>query len=227
MSSHESIPIADNIGRVRNVCLSPTKPADGGLDSQRRRRAVQARVHWRAAHAQAWEEYCMHQTSCHTAAALKFCLDTRKRATRPAAVRFIEEHTGFAVSEADTSEVYPPASANRVQRAAVVMVTGNIGHDLLSLLDIFSQQQVARRARVFDALILEGFWFAGVGGFQTALQSPRQSWTLAMIDALLNTSHHGQQRGTHAVPTYAVEYSPRRRTRLSRFRRAGDRKSVV
>ena len=163
----------------------------------------------------------MHQTSCHTAAALKFCLDTRKRATRPAAVRFIEEHTGFAVSEADTSEVYPPASANRVQRAAVVMVTGNIGHDLLSLLDIFSQQQVARRARVFDALILEGFWFAGVGGFQTALQSPRQSWTLAMIDALLNTSHHGQQRGTHAVPTYAVEYSPRRRTRLSRFRRAG------
>jgi hypothetical protein len=224
--------IAPNLVRINHVCFYRR---DGHRSTRSDPSPVIARV-WKAGHTV--DSLCRSLTACHKPEAFAFCRSTPHSQMAEA---FLQKASSFHVSTVRTTAEcrafnltaqgprrrcepdFPPAGATVVGRAAIVRLTGNIGHDLLleSFLDFFSQQQhhaeqQPRRKRqsgqhqhlpgeqpaFFDALLLEAFWFKGHFGFKRALNEPSSSWSFTMLSALLAAprrflAHHYKMRPDH------------------------------
>ncbi|KAJ1454648.1 hypothetical protein M885DRAFT_521593 [Pelagophyceae sp. CCMP2097] len=176
---------AGNLVRVDGVCLRPAAGAaraDGG--------ACALRASLRDAPSAHLAHLCGNLTTCHAPAAFSRC-----RAWGNSPRKFLDDD-GALCTEAARAHDAPgvaartpatdggragDASATRVRRAALFVLSGNIGHDLYnSLLDVF-----AADARLkFDAVIIKVVWFAGMPSFHHALENRSTSWSLQIVDAL-------------------------------------------
>ena len=172
--------VANNIAAVQRVCFARSN--DFVLYKHRRvRQSLSLTV--APGSSSSLPEICAGLTVCHKREAFELCAGGTGHVQ---VLQLLRKMTGFAVTSASAAEPWPPKNASLVRNAAILRITGNVGHDLLfeGLLDFFTQQELMGMPG-FHALILEGFWFRGAVDFAAALASPSQSYSLTMLRALL------------------------------------------
>ncbi|KAL1529884.1 hypothetical protein AB1Y20_000813 [Prymnesium parvum] len=187
-------PLAPNVARVARVCFFQRRAHQ---HSRADPSEVELRV-WRGRN-HSVQPLCRALTRCHKPEAFALC---RARGDAPLAEAFLGKACSFHVSAAAHDAPFPPAEARVVGRAALIRMTGNIGHDMFleSFLDFYAQQvprtgtegrcvvvplgSVRTASPFFDALVLEAFWFKGQYGWDRARAEPSKSWSFTMLEAL-------------------------------------------
>ena len=202
-SQMEQPALAQNLMVIRNVCL---KAAPADVERVIVRQAGRTTLATRAVAAQVWEDeksslaaeqLCTSLTSCHLNNIAQQCARRRHTGISSTA-SLLRANTGLHVEMAAEGTRFPLPGARRARRAALLRVTGNIGHDLYQegILDFYAQvaledssPNASDRLPFYDAFVLEAYWFAGAEAFKSALaKPPNATWTLAMIDAVFNST---------------------------------------
>ena len=185
---------ATNMVLFRNVCIAPNN--DKTKKNRFEDKPCSAMITTYGNHE--IMKMCRGLTQCHTPGAHSICTLYNSMPEDKIGAHFLEtQMQSFCVNTEDSSsqkweEVRSAATHRR--RAPLMILTGNIGHDLYnSLVDVFALQEKLGGAGAFDSIFVEGNWFTGSRSFIDSINNPTKSWTMSVVEALFNSTRNVPQ----------------------------------